>query len=1146
MRKVFAANLTFLLFVVAAFAQHPNLQVGFKPEQAYQVGEIDSVDLFNGTVSLQIPIGQSYPLNAGMSYGLSVSYNSKVWEYGIQIFSTCQPPYDDVSVPQAFPSRRSNAGLGFRLSLGDLNPPWTSRNAWAQWVYVSPDGAEHRFYQTLLPSETDTDATVWYTRDNSYLRLKLSNPATCNNNLTYQTAVVEFPDGSRHTFETVSTCSSTYLLRKIEGPFRDGSGNPTNWVAINYAPVGSAEPTQWTISDSHGRTHTVTLSYLQGVTELGPQVSQVQLQAFGGQVATYTFSYTVVSNLLRSGKHQYTAYCQECFRNQDAPPNIVAVPLLQSISLPDGSSWSFTDANGSLGYNILTGTLSSCVFPSGTPKDIPGTLTTFTLPTLGRITYQYGEWQNPSGSVNCYDRTEELALVQKFLGVTSRTFTNTFSDLGGTVATAVWTYSHDAPRLANGDVDDNAQESWTVVTDPNGNKTKHYFRTKYCLGSDGSGWDYALPYTRGRNGELTTPPFPSVEYYQGNTLVRSVAVEYEKDTLTLFNGAPPAFESLWHDSNRRVKTRRITYHDDGNRFVLTTFSEYDGLGHYRRVNTSTNIPTSGLSRTQVTNYNSAGRPAESAPWILTTFLDQSVEEIIGGQTKRALQEFCFDPQTGFLQRVRVLSADSGVRSANDVIRVYARDTFGNTITEELYGGDTQAVGTVNHVCSIALPSPPVSRLRRTYQYGTIASSVVENPNNALETLRLFSRTIDRNTGLVASEQRTDGFTTTFAYDPLGRLTWTKPQTGSDAWIGLQFTKATAGAPGKVDVFVMPNGNGAYDTNAALMRLAFEFDGFGRVFRESRRLPGAVWVKRMWEYNGLGWVSRVSEWFPFSATSLTWTTTSYDRFGRPLVITGPDQKQTTFSYAGIRQISRGVQVATSGGEVWATRTESYDGFGRLLAVSEPSGSNGAMVTSSYSYDVGGRLVKAVTPVGGVTQTRAWNYDQRGFLLGEQLPETGSITYGAYDARGLVGRRVDGASEVVSCYDFVGRLTVVALGPFNCQSPDASRVLKEFTYGSSGVAAGKLTLARRHNRTAYGDEVVEERYTYGGRGGRLSQKQTILGLRYPAVETRSYTQAYTWDELGNVVNVGYPDDAAFADPARSVSLSYSYSYSASTGS
>jgi hypothetical protein len=67
---------------VPAFAQqHPNVKRGFAVDQAYQTGEIDNVNVFNGNLVLNIPIGQRYQVNGALSYGLVLNYNSKVWDY---------------------------------------------------------------------------------------------------------------------------------------------------------------------------------------------------------------------------------------------------------------------------------------------------------------------------------------------------------------------------------------------------------------------------------------------------------------------------------------------------------------------------------------------------------------------------------------------------------------------------------------------------------------------------------------------------------------------------------------------------------------------------------------------------------------------------------------------------------------------------------------------------------------------------------------------------------------------------------------------------------------------------------------------------------------------------------------------------------
>jgi RHS repeat-associated protein len=138
-------------------------------------------------------------------------------------------------------------------------------------------------------------------------------------------------------------------------------------------------------------------------------------------------------------------------------------------------------------------------------------------------------------------------------------------------------------------------------------------------------------------------------------------------------------------------------------------------------------------------------------------------------------------------------------------------------------------------------------------------------------------------------------------------------------------------------------------------------------------------------------------------------------------------------------------------------------------------------------------------------------------------------------------VDGPQDLAYVYDKAGRLVQVKQA--------SGAVLAEYTYGAgnsgSNYALGKLVLAVRHNATDYGDEVVSESFTYGGRMGRLSGKQTQLALRYPRLETRTFVQSFVWNELGDLASQGYPDDQGLADPARVVSYGYDNGYLTAVG-
>ncbi len=102
---------------------------------------------------------------------------------------------------------------------------------------------------------------------------------------------------------------------------------------------------------------------------------------------------------------------------------------------------------------------------------------------------------------------------------------------------------------------------------------------------------------------------------------------------------------------------------------------------------------------------------------------------------------------------------------------------------------------------------------------------------------------------------------------------------------------------------------------------------------------------------------------------------------------------------------------------------------------------------------------------------------------------------------------------------------------------SSALIDLAYASANLGGeygnGKLRTATRHNRIGVTDNQVVETYTYGGVGGRVSQRATT-------VEGRSITQGFTWNELGQPATVTYPDDGAIPDPARTVSYTTSYGF------
>lgn len=208
---------------------YPSQALGIQPEKAYQLGDVDHVNLFNGNLVLTIPIGQRYPVGANFSYGLNLVYNSTVWDFAAT--SSLQNDYTT-----AFPKRNSNAGMGWLLTLGQLQEPADPANQAGAWNYVGPDGAEHRV-DASLHNEDAVIGGRQYTRDGAYIRMRGSASDTA--------VFLDFPDGSTHTFTKFGTFD--WRLTGIGDHFN-------NSVAISYPTI-----TQWVVTDTWSRSSPASL-----------------------------------------------------------------------------------------------------------------------------------------------------------------------------------------------------------------------------------------------------------------------------------------------------------------------------------------------------------------------------------------------------------------------------------------------------------------------------------------------------------------------------------------------------------------------------------------------------------------------------------------------------------------------------------------------------------------------------------------------------------------------------------------------------------------------------------------------------------------------------------------------------------------------
>lgn len=1157
---------------LAAQNQHPNQVRGFNSNGVYSSFGIDHINTFNGNLVVTIPIGQNYPVNGGLSYSLKLVYNSNVWSPRevcpdtvdlTQMSSTLLSVigrvighahggdpvihtegthvlgnrFDDIYLPlparvnpdQCWtiqdPNPAANAGLGWQVSLGkiyqprpsafDERPQYTEKS---DWVYMMPDGSEHTFYPTLHVGDPVGSANIWYTRNGSYLRLNLNSPDPAKGNM-----MIEFPDGQKHYFTPIKIRNAEpnqtpeiveEKLSRIEDPFG-------NFVSLQYLDTdgNGLKDDVWIISDSVGRTQI--LSFASQAPGYPKSITDVALEAFGNQPDThYTFGYDAMS-IRRPVPHVPPGYV---FGYTDD----VNVAFLKEINLPDGSQYSMPVASS---YSLPTGDHYS-----------PGVLQKVTLPTGGRLQWLY-ESEDPAGDLAAGIGyrfgvpSSSRHYLRSAFGVRRRIVSEGPS---GNPRTYTWKYdpklganfpSGCSPATAANSC--SPAEFVNTVTTPEGDHIRYYFSVwPFPYDSDGlerlrrglaepHSADYGLPFTKdprrfdaGHDPANKTyidaggnPLFLSEAIYDsGWNLKRSTYVRYESDLIDQGDG----FGSM-RDANTRVVASRTVYDDDTNgKYAEVIYSDFDGLGHYRRSTTSGNFGA-GDNRTELTGYNRdpdgtyhvySVDPATNEPssihnyvpfgegraWLLNTYDVKSASEF----SKQSTTYFKFDERGLLLaQRTRKNFDPPGsvdVLGDSDVLVRYGYDPNGNLTSERYFGGDRLNHFRLNTSNKFPEPNASNSEYQIAYGYQCAAGGGASGTTNVVSTRNYIGAnfkstddTIDCRTGLVISSRDSAGVQTAYDYDNMGRaITITRQQGNTDH---VKYEAAAGGALPKATLTRSDRNNTTPPFAPLFGQETYIYDQLGRLITEKRLLPSGDFQSRSTSYNGSGWITASSEWVAEGTTSLAGKQTTYenfDPFGRPSRIVLPDNTGgdsgnhhvIQMGYLGAREKSRTVRVArqidTSGNltEVEAMTKETYDRQGRLVQVMEPAGETGQTTTWDYSYNVNNQMTGATlkSAVGQVVQTRSFVYDNLGNLLTQVLPERTGSQAGEYDTMGNPGKTYDGKHWLSNVYDVAGRPTSVNE---LVEAAGTWRPIKEFSYyaangGPGGTfAQGKLQASTRHN-------------------------------------------------------------------------------------
>ncbi|MEM7583635.1 MAG: hypothetical protein AAF560_09675 [Acidobacteriota bacterium] len=111
----FLASLALAQGAGQAGGQQPSEQRGFNADTAYQLGDIDHINLFNGALTLTVPLGPSYPVGPNFAFQLTLVYTSNGWDHED---ATCNFNGMTQHYQVPIPEPNANAGFGWRVLPG--------------------------------------------------------------------------------------------------------------------------------------------------------------------------------------------------------------------------------------------------------------------------------------------------------------------------------------------------------------------------------------------------------------------------------------------------------------------------------------------------------------------------------------------------------------------------------------------------------------------------------------------------------------------------------------------------------------------------------------------------------------------------------------------------------------------------------------------------------------------------------------------------------------------------------------------------------------------------------------------------------------------------------------------------------------------
>ncbi len=375
-------------------------------------------------------------------------------------------------------------------------------------------------------------------------------------------------------------------------------------------------------------------------------------------------------------------------------------------------------------------------------------------------------------------------------------------------------------------------------------------------------------------------------------------------------------------------------------------------------------------------------------WILGRLVRAEVTKFAPGQAPvTKISAFEYDPESGLMIR-EVTEPD--LPPEDQIEKTYVHDAYGNIVqsTVTFYNGDEQ-------------------ENRNTFSsYDDRGRFLISATNDLGHTK---TTEYDPVLGHKTSETDPNGLTTTYQYDPFGRIIRTDYPDGT--WRTQSYNKCNGDCPPGAVFYIQ--------AEATIDPPHKEyFDILGReVLMETVGFSGDPIFERT-DYNELGLISRKSDPY-YEGDPILWTELEYDILGREITVTEPGGlvNQTIFDGLTTTQINPKGQSKTVTKNVIGqtisvtdnqdnTITYQYDATGNLTGITDQLGNVISMI-----YDIYSNKASMTDPDMG---TYSYTYNSIGELLSQTDPKGNALTF-EYDVLGRMINRSEPEGETTWTYD-----------------------------------------------------------------------------------------------------------------------------------